>query len=79
MGMPQIHKDMKVIGADGVHIGTVSGVEHDRIKIIIDDGHALDGVTHSYWSTGLIADIEGPVVRLSANANVALALFAEGQ
>jgi hypothetical protein len=79
MDMTQIHKDMKVIGADGVHIGTVGGIEHDRIKIIIDDNHARDGVTYSYWSTGLIADVEGPVVRLSANADVALALFAEGQ
>ena len=79
MDMAQIHKDMKVIGADGVHIGTIGGIEGDRIKIIIDDSQAPDGHTQSYWSTGLIADVEGSVVRLSATAEVAFALFAESQ
>jgi hypothetical protein len=79
MDVTQIHKDMTVVGADGVHVGIVSEVEHGRIKIIIDDSQAPNGHAHSYWSTGLIADIEGSVIRLSATADVAFALFAESQ
>ena len=79
MNLTQLRKDMAVIGADGVRVGTVSEVERDRIKIVIDDTQAPAGHTHSYWSTSLIADIEGSTIRLSATAEVAFTLFAESQ
>ena len=33
MSDPRIKEHMEVIGADGVHVGTVDGVEDGRIKL----------------------------------------------
>lgn len=65
----QIKEHADVIGADGVHVGTVDHVQSDRIKLTKQD--SSDG-RHHYISTGLVADIENGTVRLSANANVAV-------
>ena len=72
-----IREHMEVIGADGVHLGTVDKVEGDRIKLIKADsgGHGHQG-HHHYLSMGLVAAVEGGLVRLSANADNA-ALFEE--
>ena len=67
-----IKEDMDVIGADGVHLGTVDKVEDGRIKLTRADSGS-HGDHHHYISAGLIADIEGNQVRLSATAaNAAL-------
>ena len=72
-----IREDMEVIGADGVHLGTVDRVEGDRIKMIrADSGGGGHEGHHHYLSIGLVAGVEGNQVRLSANANNA-ALFEE--
>jgi hypothetical protein len=71
-----IKEHMDVIGADGVHLGTVDRVEGHRIKLKTADGGAHGG-HHPYISTGLVADIEGDKVRLSANAANALLLEEE--
>jgi hypothetical protein len=64
---------MEVIGADGVHIGTVDRVEEDRIKLIkADSGQGLHQGHHHYISTALVAEVEGDKVRLSANSDVAV-------
>jgi hypothetical protein len=60
----QIKEHMNVIGADGAHVGTVDHVDGDRIKLTKQDSG--DG-KHHYVSVGLIADIEGDDVRLSAS------------
>ena len=75
--LSQIREHMEVIGADGVHLGTVDKVEGDRIKLTKKDSgtHGHEG-HHHYVSRGLVADIEGEQVRLSANADVAT-LFEE--
>ena len=71
--LTQIREHMEVIGADGVHVGTVDKVEGDRIKLTkADSGMGSHQDHHHYISTGLIAEIEGDKVRLSANANVAV-------
>lgn len=71
----QITEHMEVIGADGVHLGTVDKIEGDRIKLTkADSGSHPDH--HHYISQGLIADIEGNQVRLSATGASAL-LFEE--
>lgn len=72
-----IREHMEVIGADGVHLGTVDKVEGDRIKLIKADsgGHGHQG-HHHYLSMGLVAAVEDDIVRLSANADNA-ALFEE--
>ena len=71
----QIKEHMDVIGADGVHVGTVDDVEGDRIKLT--KSHAgKHGEHHHFISLGLVAGIEGNTVRLSANADTAI-LFEE--
>ncbi len=69
----QVREHMEVIGADGVHVGTVDGVEGHRIKLIkADSGQGSHEGHHHYVSVGLIAGVEGDKVRLSANAAVAV-------
>ncbi len=60
----QIREHMNVIAADGTHIGTVDHVDGDRIKLTKQD--SSDG-RHHYVSIGLVADVEGDDVRLSAS------------
>jgi hypothetical protein len=67
----QIKEHADVIGADGVHVGTVDHVQDGRIKLTKND--SPDG-KHRFISAGLIADIESGTVRLSANADVAVTL-----
>lgn len=64
-----IREHMEVIGADGVHVGTVDRVEGDRIKLTkADSGMGRHQGHHHYLSTGLVAGVEGDKVRLSATA-----------
>lgn len=73
----QIREDMEVIGADGVHLGTVDRVEDDRIKLVrADSGGGGHQGHHHYLSLGLVAAVEDGRVRLSANADNAT-LFEE--
>ena len=70
--LSQIRPHMNVIGADGAPVGTVDGVEGDRIKLVKADSGSHSG-HHHYVSGGLVAAVEGDTVRLSANgANAAL-------
>lgn len=70
-----IEPHMDIVGADGVHLGTVDRVEGDRIKMTrADSGSHADH--HHYLSGGLVAAIEGNTVRLSA-AGASAALLEE--
>jgi hypothetical protein len=74
-----IRDGMEIIGADGAHIGTVDGLEDRRIRLTrADSGEGSHGSHHHYLSYGLVAEVEGNKVRLSANADVAT-LFEEEQ
>jgi hypothetical protein len=75
--MSEIHAGMKVIGADGVPIGTVDGIEGRRIKLKADSGEGAHKGHHHFIDEGLVADVEGNSVRLSANAAVAVTLEEE--
>ncbi|MGY4397719.1 hypothetical protein ACVWZA_002916 [Sphingomonas sp. UYAg733] len=72
-----IKEHMEVIGADGVHVGTVDHVAKgpdggDRIKLTKkDSGEGSHEGHHHYISGGLVAEVEGDKVRLSANGDVA--------
>lgn len=75
----QIKEHAEVIGADGVHVGTVDKIEGDRIKLTKKDSgpEVVEGTGsheghHHFISLGLVADVEGDTVRLSANADVAV-------
>ncbi|WP_312163975.1 DUF2171 domain-containing protein [Phenylobacterium sp.] len=71
-----IKEHMEVIGADGVHLGTVDKVEGDRIKLTRADSGS-HGDHHHFLSGGLVAGVEGNQVRLSANADNAAFLEEE--
>jgi hypothetical protein len=72
-GFEDIREHMEVIGADGVHLGTVDRIEDDRIKLTkADSGAGSHEGHHHFISRGLVADVEGNQVRLSANADVAV-------
>ena len=67
-----IKEHMEIIGADGVHLGTVDKVLGERIKLTLADSGSHVG-HHHYLSAALVAGVEGNQVRLSANAaNAAL-------
>lgn len=73
MANAEVAEGMEVIGADGVHIGTVDRVENDRIKLTRpDSGEGAHKGHHHYLPLGLVAEVEGETVRLSANADNAL-------
>jgi hypothetical protein len=72
-GRDDIREHMEVIGADGVHVGTVDRVDGDRIKLTkADSGQGSHEGHHHYISMGLVAEVEGDKVRLSANGDVAV-------
>ena len=94
-----IREHMEVIGADGVHVGTVDCVKGDRIVLSKSDSTAQmeqgegredadfgqmeqgeHARHHHYISLGLVADVEGDKVRLSATgANAVQFEEEEGQ
>ena len=76
--MKEIKDHMEVIGADGVHIGTIDRVEGNRIKLTKkDSGEGSHKGHHHFMNNGLVADVEGNKVRLSANADVAVTMEEE--
>lgn len=78
--LSNIREHMDVIGADGVHVGTVDHVDGDRIKLTkADSGEGSHKGHHHYISGGLVAAVEGDTVRLSANAANAIDLFEEAE
>ena len=75
-----IREHMEVIGADGVHVGTVDHLDGDRIKLTkADSGQGSHEGHHHYVSLGLVAEVEGDKVRLSANGAVAVTFEEEEQ
>lgn len=74
----RIKEHAEVIGADGVHIGTVDRVEGSRIKLTKkDSGEGSHEGHHHFVPLELVADIEGNRVRLSADGNVAVSFEEE--
>jgi hypothetical protein len=76
--MADIKEHMEVIGADGVHVGTVDKVEGNRIKLTRkDSGEGSHRGHHHYIDRGPVAGVEGNKVRLSAIGAVAVTLEEE--
>ena len=70
-----VKEHMEVIGADGVHVGTVDKVEGDRIKLTkADSGQGGERGKHHFIGLSLVAEVEGQKVRLSANGDVAVTM-----
>ncbi len=77
-GVSGIKEHMEVIGADGAHIGTVDRVEGTRIKLTKkDSGEGSHKGHHHFIDGGLVAEVEGNKVRLSANGAVAVTMEQE--
>ena len=77
-GVSGIKEHMEVIGADGVHVGTVDKVEGGKIKLTKkDSGEGTHKGHHHFIDGGLIAEVEGNKVRLSANGAVAVTMEQE--
>jgi hypothetical protein len=81
-----IREHMEVIGADGVHVGTVDHVDGDRIKLTksdssaqLEQGEGQHEGHHHYISMGLVAEVEGDKVRLSATGANAVMFEEEEQ
>ena len=78
MSDSRVKENMEVIGADGVHIGTVARVENGKIELTkADSGEGRHKGHNHFTDLGLVADVEGRKVRLSANVAVAVTLEEE--
>ena len=76
--MTEIKEHMEVIGADGVHIGTVDRIEGNRIKLTKkDSGEGSHKGHHHYIDRSLVAGVEGDKVRLSATGAIAVTMEEE--
>jgi hypothetical protein len=74
-GFEDIREHMKVIGADGAPIGTVDRIEANRIKLVRADSGVAHHDHHHYIPRGLVSEVEGDTVRLTARADVVADLF----
>ena len=81
-----IKEHMEVIGADGVHVGTVDRVEGDHIKLTKKSSSAevqgAEGAHEGHHHTiplGLVAEVEGDRVRLSATGANAMMFEEEAE
>src|SRR4051794_31475309 len=73
MTTDKITRNMEVIGADGVHVGTVDGVANGRIRLAKRDSGEGQHKDHAHFiDIGLVAEVKGQRVRLAANAAVAV-------
>ena len=73
INVTKIREHADVIGADGVHVGTVDRVEAGRIKLTRNDsGEGSHKGHHHFIPLSLVAEVENGAVRLSANSDVAV-------
>lgn len=73
-----IKEHMQVIDAEGAPVGKVDKIEGDRIKLTRDSSSAGIGSHeghHHFIPSGLVAEVEGDTVRLSARADALESIF----
>jgi len=74
----EITEHMEIVGADGVHVGKVDGVNGDRIKMVRKDAEpGQDNQHHHFVQLSAVASVDGGKVWLSAEAANARQLFEE--
>ena len=76
----EIKEHMEVIGADDVHVGVVDHIDDsgERIKLTKKDSPQTkdgQGASHHYLPIGLVAEIDGQKIRLSATGENAVNMF----
>ena len=72
MEITDIKEDMKVVGSDGEHVGTVDGVEGDQIKLTKADS---PNGQHNFIAASIVESCEGETVSLSQTAAEVMAGF----
>ena len=71
-----VREHMQVIDAEGTPLGKVDRIEGDRIKLTRDSsGQGSHEGHHHYIPAGLIAEVEGDNVRLSARLDAVESIF----
>jgi hypothetical protein len=74
--LDDVREHMQVIDAEGVPLGKVDKIEGDRIKLTRDSsGAGSHEGHHHYIPAGLVADVEGDSVRLSATLEAVESIF----
>ena len=74
--LDQVREHMQVIDAEGTPLGKVDRIEGDRIKLTRDSrGQGSHEGHHHYIPAGLIAEVEGDNVRLSARIDAVESIF----
>jgi hypothetical protein len=74
----EIREHMQIIDAEGAPIGKVDKLEGDRIKLTRDSSSSGMGSHeghHHFIPRGLVAEVEGDTVRLTARADALEAIF----
>jgi hypothetical protein len=74
----EIREHMQVIDAEGAPVGKVDAIDGDRIKLTRDSSSAGIGTHeghHHFIPRGLVAQVEGDTVRLSARADALESIF----
>ena len=75
-GIDDVREHMQVIDAEGVPLGKVDRVVGDKIKLTRDSsGEGSHEGHHHFIPAGLIADVEGDAVRLSATVDAIESIF----
>ncbi|MXO70790.1 DUF2171 domain-containing protein [Alteraurantiacibacter buctensis] len=74
-----IREHMAVVGSDGGPVGTVDGVEVDRIKLTRTGNPAGHEGYHHYLAADLVAGVEGDTVRLNTTAASAMVYMDESE
>jgi hypothetical protein len=71
-----VREHMQVIDAEGTPLGKIDRVEGDRIKLTHDSsGQGSHEGHHHYIPAGLVAEVEGDNVRLSARLDAVESIF----
>jgi hypothetical protein len=74
--LENVREHMQVIDAEGTPLGKVDKIEGDRIKLTRDSsGSGSHEGHHHFVPAGLVADVEGDIVRLSARIDAVESIF----
>lgn len=74
--LDQVREHMQVVDAEGTPLGKVDRIEDDRIKLTRDSsGQGGHEGHHHFIPAGLVADVEGDIVRLSARIDALESIF----
>ncbi|UZF95643.1 DUF2171 domain-containing protein [Bosea sp. NBC_00550] len=62
MFVEQIKEGQRVLGSDGVHVGTVDALSGQLIKLKKNDPES--GGAHHYIDLGLVIGVDGDIIKL---------------